>query len=660
MASLLNLIPSPSLSRAKKSHIAARDAALTTRLSIEESAGGEDLHAVSLGSNDVDILSADIASLTSGIQDGKWTATDILAVYIRSARRAQARLNCLTEVLFESAIEKAAKLDDHFAATKTLIGPLHGVPISLKDHIPAKGSKATLGFSSWIAHPPSRKNATIVNVLEHLGAVPFVKTHIPQTMIAFESQTPLFGTTKNPYLLGHTSGGSSGGEGALLAADGSVVGVGSDIGGSLRIPAGYCGIYTLKPTDGRWTKQNLVKYSVGFTGINSVIGPMGRTAADVQLVFNSVVAALQPPPPSAGIEAGVEYDKLMKELDFEGPTPAPIRPGWEDPLAFAKARGRKLRIGYIYTDGFVKTSPACLRAVHESVEALRAKLGLDLELVRVPASKVRGVEGFNIFSAILGASGHYAKTAHIRPGREWPIRPIWMTVYLTRFPRFMHWFLAFIVKWVLWDRRISQIVRSIGMKSTIEYEGWIERKADFIGRWNEEVWEGMKVDAILAPVHATPAVAHNATGDLSMISSGTTLYNLMDNAVATLTVTRVDSSLDSHRPPQSKSPKAAAAWRRWKEDDEVQRECSGFINYNLYSRGRYDAKKMHGLPVGVQVIARPHAEETALGVMRLLDDALPKPAERGGRWNVDGKTAKPANGFGPGTYTAAVYGTGKK
>ncbi|KAG2352059.1 amidase, partial [Suillus spraguei] len=146
-------------------------------------------------------------------------------------------------VLYEDARKQAKELDAEFASTKTLRGPFHGVPVSVKDNFTSlHGYDATIGFTAW-ANNPGKKDACA-----SAGAIIFVKTNVPQTMLAFECSNPLWGRTTNPWNNKYTCGGSSGGEGALLAMDGSALGIGSDIGGSLRIPASYCGVYSLKPT----------------------------------------------------------------------------------------------------------------------------------------------------------------------------------------------------------------------------------------------------------------------------------------------------------------------------------------------------------------------------------------------------------------------------
>lgn len=129
----------------------------------------------------------------------------------------------------------------------------------------------------------------LVNHLLDAGAVLFVKTNVPQTMLAFECSNPLWGRTLNPYSPLYTCGGSSGGEGALLAMDGSALGIGSDIGGSLRIPATYCGIYSFKPGYGRVSYTGGRGPVGGFEGIKTVAGPMGRSADDVTLLAKALL-----------------------------------------------------------------------------------------------------------------------------------------------------------------------------------------------------------------------------------------------------------------------------------------------------------------------------------------------------------------------------------
>lgn len=160
-------------------------------------------------------------------------------------------MNCLTEIFVERALARAAELDDALRKTGKVVGPLHGLPISLKDQLCVKGLETTMGYVSWIGKY-AEKSAVLVDILEECGAVPFVRTNVPQTLMVRrnclvprwpcllndssliqwpETFNNIFGRTTNPYNRSLTCGGSSGGEGALVALKGSPIGVGSDIGG---------------------------------------------------------------------------------------------------------------------------------------------------------------------------------------------------------------------------------------------------------------------------------------------------------------------------------------------------------------------------------------------------------------------------------------------
>lgn len=149
---------------------------------------------------------------------------------------------------------------------------------------------STIGFTHW-SGKPAEQDGVLASVLIKAGAIPFVKTNVPQTMLAFECANPLFGATNNPYDATRTCGGSSGGEAALLASDGCPLGFGSDIGGSLRIPAHYSGCYGLKPCHSRFPTRGSVSSSPGFESIKTSFGPMGRSVADLELGTRAVVDA---------------------------------------------------------------------------------------------------------------------------------------------------------------------------------------------------------------------------------------------------------------------------------------------------------------------------------------------------------------------------------
>jgi Asp-tRNA(Asn)/Glu-tRNA(Gln) amidotransferase A subunit family amidase len=154
-------------------------------------------------------------------------------------------------VMIVQALETAKSHDEYQEAHSATLGPLHGIPFTLKDTFSVQNYDCSLGISTR-ANNPSQSSSTLYETLTRFGGILLAKTNIPQTLLAFECNNPIFGATQNPHVKGFTCGGSSGGEAAVLARNGSAIGFGSDIGGSLRIPTGWSGIYALKPTSGRF------------------------------------------------------------------------------------------------------------------------------------------------------------------------------------------------------------------------------------------------------------------------------------------------------------------------------------------------------------------------------------------------------------------------
>ena len=417
-------------------------------------------------------------------------------------------MNCFTKllhtlpVLFEQAIERAKELDRYFEKTGEVIGPLHGIPISIKDVIVVKGSRTTLGFTSWVDRPPLDYDGLPTVIMKHLGAIPFVKTNIPQTMMSFECTNPLWGRSTNPYNSANTSGGSSGGEGALLAAGGSALGLGTDIGGSLRIPTGYCGIYSLKPTARRWPIDGNVKYAEGNESVISVPGPMARTAADLELVFKCFTETLHLGADHSDVEKLGDIDlarheKLRKGLNTLEYMHQPVDAGWFEPLKVVKRRNRPLRIGYFFNDGFIATSPASYRALKVAVDAVKRKhSSSEVELVRLTIpDDLGGAEALKIFLALTTSDGHDRLTQYF--GRDKPDQILFLTLLSARLPKILRVIISFILQRVLGDWMMAMVMRASGRKSAGSLFGWVKRRDEFRREWLKRIWNENDLDAIV-------------------------------------------------------------------------------------------------------------------------------------------------------------------
>jgi amidase len=164
-------------------------------------------------------------------------------------------------------------------------GPLHGVPFSIKDSIELAGTVCTAGTWGRRTAAPSMEDAALVRMLLNAGAVPIARTNLPDLLFAFESDNLIYGRTNNHHDVTRTSGGSSGGEAALIAAYGSPMGLGSDAAGSVRLPAAFCGIAALKPTSGGLPREGHFPPAGGWIEALWQIGPMARRVSDIRLMM---------------------------------------------------------------------------------------------------------------------------------------------------------------------------------------------------------------------------------------------------------------------------------------------------------------------------------------------------------------------------------------
>ena len=152
-----------------------------------------------------------------------------------------------------------------------------------------QGYDACIGYSAWVGKPFA-KDSPLVQLLRDAGAVPFVKTNVPITLLSFESYSDVFGRTTNPYKKTHSPGGSTGGEAALLAYGGSRIGIGTDIAGSVRIPSHYSGVYTVKSSVGRFLKAGNNTSIPGQEGVAGVYSPMARTLEDLEYFWKAIMS----------------------------------------------------------------------------------------------------------------------------------------------------------------------------------------------------------------------------------------------------------------------------------------------------------------------------------------------------------------------------------
>jgi len=258
---------------------------------------------------------------------GTLTAVDTVTAFLKRAHLGHQLLNFATEFMVEQALTRASELDAHFASTKSLVGALHGVPISVKEHVAIKGRLCHSCYITWTDNVAD-EDALMVKLLKDAGAVIHVRTNQPQTLMVrqtnfvrllllkecslrsgnemvlasnhsithadtlrqhIDCDNVIYGPTVNPYNRKLTSGGSSGGEGASLGFRCAAVGIGTDIGGSVRVPAAFCGAYGLRTTALRNPYKGVLLAGDGQESIRCVISPLANSLADINLVQKAIL-----------------------------------------------------------------------------------------------------------------------------------------------------------------------------------------------------------------------------------------------------------------------------------------------------------------------------------------------------------------------------------
>ncbi|HET8532317.1 MAG TPA: amidase [Methylomirabilota bacterium] len=233
---------------------------------------------------DVDAFST-ATSLLAALRGGTIGAAELTELYIRRIERHDGRLNAVVVRDFDRARQQARAADQARARGET--SPLLGLPMTLKESINVIGLGTTCGVPDWKGYVSAHDGPVAARV-RAAGAVLMGKTNVPPMLADWQSANPIFGRTNNPWDLGRTPGGSSGGGAAAVAAGLSALEVGSDIGGSIRVPAAFCGIYghrpseTLLPRSGQFPMPPLPNPAV----VMGVQGPLARSAEDLELALS--------------------------------------------------------------------------------------------------------------------------------------------------------------------------------------------------------------------------------------------------------------------------------------------------------------------------------------------------------------------------------------
>ena len=495
--------------------------------------------------------------LARKIKARELSSQEVTEAHIRRIEMVNGQLNAVVIPLFEQARAQAIEADKA-RDRGDVLGPLHGVPVTVKEQFQVKGTQTTLGATSKIGNI-AQQEGPLVRGLRDAGAIILGKTNIIQTLAGWESDNPVYGRSSNPWNLDRSPGGSSGGEGAIIAAGGSPLGLAGDFAGSTRLPAHFCGVHGLKPTSGRLTNDD---FPPGLLGSGQELfipqpGPIARIVSDLELAMRLFARS-----------------SMTLTGDLAPPVP------WPDPAAVAIPG---MRIG-IYTDnGYFPASPALRRAVEEAGEALRA-MGASVETIAPPDT----AEGVRIF---LGAASAGGGKDYLRLlDGEKPVPQLSGLIRGATTPRFV---LRVISRFMAMrgQQHLARVMRSMGARPTAEYWDLVEARNRFRADFYRNLDRG-GFDAVLCPPFALPAMTHGASEHLFPAASYAFIHNILGSPAGVVSVTRV---------------------RPGEESDRAESRDLADITARSVEQGSA------GLPVGVQVVARHWREDIVLAVMSALE-----------------------------------------
>lgn len=534
----------PKYKEISKKKIAERDAKFIEEWLIpSEKLPSSDLKDVSqwipksgyLSEAELEITESNCVEILENIKNKKWTALQVTKAFCHRASIAHQLVNCLSEVFFEDAFKQAEDLDKYQLETGKVMGPLHGLPISLKDNFNIKGQPTSIGIVNFTYNPKEMdEDSVLVKLFRDSGAVFYVKTNVPVAMMMPESTNHIFGNTSNPLNRELSAGGSSGGEAALLALKGSPIGVGSDIGGSIRIPASFQNLWAIRPSFGRFPTYGARSGLPGLESVNSVNGPL-----------------------TTSLDSLHHYCKTVVDLQPWLSDPKVIEIPWR-PVELPS----KLNVAVVIDDGWVRPTPPIIRGMEKTIKSLK-----DAGHTIIDWNPSEHLRLSQIISSFFVSDGG----VHIR--KETDATGETLFPYMENYGTTPEMGVAEL--WKLQAERTSLIKK-------------------FLDRWNstaEETGNGKPIDCIILPATPFPG---NPNGKFHDYVGYTSPFNLLDYSVGIFPVTRADKELDKKEERESFYSKTDE--NVWKDYDPVESH-GGAVALQLVGRKHQEEKVLSMLQV---------------------------------------------------------------
>jgi amidase len=300
-----------------------------------------------------ELIFASVTTLARAIREKEVSSQEVVKAYLARIEAVNPQLNAVVQLTAETALEQGRAADAALARGE-IKGPLHGLPMTVKDSFDTAGVVSTWGTPGRAGYVPDQ-DATVVARLKAAGAILLGKTNTPEFTLSYETDNRVYGRTNNPYDLERTPGGSSGGAVAIVAAGGSPFDIGTDTGGSIRLPAHFCGVAGIKPTSGRVPRTGHAVPPGGLLDSFTQVGPLARYVEDLVLIL-----------------------PLIAGPDGRDPSLVPV------PLGDPQAVALKGLQGTFYTENGIETpTPETVDAVRRAVQALTSA-GVTFEEKRPP------------------------------------------------------------------------------------------------------------------------------------------------------------------------------------------------------------------------------------------------------------------------------------
>jgi fatty acid amide hydrolase len=508
------------------------------------------------------IISLNATQLAQAIKNKEFSCIQVMSTYIQRAFTIGRNLNLTAEEPFRQALQLAREADELLRTAPEKCGRLHGVPISIKDELYMEGCCSSGGVA-WVCENPDPEDNYLVALLKKEGAIPFIRGNVPQLMMWIECENNIYGRAMNPWNHTRTTGGSSGGEAGLVSTRSAPLAIGSDIGGSIRVPSAFCGVYGFKPTPSRVTTRNTVTFNpvvedtLGYF-IPVSYGPITRGVDDMLVVLDTWWKSDL---------FRVDADVVPLEFNHQ---------------VYSNTLQSKLKIGYYVDDGLCTPVPSMRRAVLETVNALRHQ---GHECVEFSPEDVS--EGYNLYIRIMEAPGAKSVMDCLQ-GED----PVWY--YQIQSLMYYHpWIGKILMKLLQFTgfKRLSKIIQHDTDIDSYALCGLLDKLGDYRRRFLQKM-QSQGLDVIICPSYGTVAHMHRNSEYTFHTIGYALLYNLLRFPAGVVPVTQVLESECYY--------------------DGDQSDWSS----KILDR---DMKTARGMPVAVQVISAPYKDEVVLGVMKLIE-----------------------------------------